>query len=69
MAFYMVGDIKEVQEKADRLAKEVAARKDEGKKVRRGGGRPATGCSAGVQMQVHTLEAQLWAMQVTASLS
>jgi F-type H+-transporting ATPase subunit beta len=36
MAFYMVGDIKEVQEKADRLAKEVAARKDEGKKVRTG---------------------------------
>ncbi len=31
MAFYMVGDIKEVQEKAERLAKEVAARKDEGK--------------------------------------
>jgi len=32
MAFYMVGDIKEVQEKADRLAQEVASRKDEGKK-------------------------------------
>ncbi|KAF6258034.1 ATP synthase beta chain mitochondrial precursor [Scenedesmus sp. NREL 46B-D3] len=32
MAFYMVGDITEVQEKADKLAKEVAARKskDEG---------------------------------------
>jgi F-type H+-transporting ATPase subunit beta len=29
MAFYMVGDIKEVQEKADRLAKEVASRKEE----------------------------------------
>mmetsp|Transcript_18150 Transcript_18150/g.39080 ORF Transcript_18150/g.39080 Transcript_18150/m.39080 type:complete len:589 (-) Transcript_18150:505-2271(-) len=28
MAFYMVGDIKEVQEKADRMAKEMAARKD-----------------------------------------
>eukprot|EP00798_Chlamydomonas_sp_ICE-L_P004198 gene4198-14303_t len=28
MAFYMVGDIKEVQEKADRMAKEMAERKD-----------------------------------------
>jgi F-type H+-transporting ATPase subunit beta len=27
MAFYMVGDITEVQEKADKLAKEVAARR------------------------------------------
>jgi F-type H+-transporting ATPase subunit beta len=32
MAFYMVGDIKEVQEKADKLAKEVAARKDDAAK-------------------------------------
>lgn len=31
MAFYMVGDIKEVQEKADKLAKEVAARRDDAK--------------------------------------
>lgn len=29
MAFYMVGDIKEVQEKADKLAKDVAARKED----------------------------------------
>lgn len=27
MAFYMVGDITEVQEKADKMAKEIAARK------------------------------------------
>ena len=27
MAFYMVGDISEVQEKADKMAKEIAARK------------------------------------------
>ncbi|KAJ9515253.1 hypothetical protein QJQ45_002389 [Haematococcus lacustris] len=32
MAFYMVGDIKEVQEKADKLAKEVAQRKDDAAK-------------------------------------
>jgi F-type H+-transporting ATPase subunit beta len=33
MAFYMVGGIHEVVEKADKLAKDVAARKDESKKV------------------------------------
>jgi hypothetical protein len=27
MAFYMVGDITEVQEKADKMAKEIAARR------------------------------------------
>ncbi len=27
MAFYMVGDITEVEEKADKMAKEIAARK------------------------------------------
>jgi hypothetical protein len=27
MAFYMVGDITEVQEKADKMSKEMAARK------------------------------------------
>ena len=30
MAFYMVGNIKEVQEKSDRMAKEMAERKDTG---------------------------------------
>ncbi|GLC35924.1 atp2, beta subunit of the F1 sector of mitochondrial F1F0 ATP synthase [Pleodorina starrii] len=34
MAFYMVGGIHEVVEKADKLAKEVAARKDESKKAK-----------------------------------
>ncbi|KAG2431363.1 hypothetical protein HYH02_013352 [Chlamydomonas schloesseri] len=34
MAFYMVGGIHEVVEKADKLAKDVAARKDEGKKAK-----------------------------------
>ncbi|KXZ48969.1 hypothetical protein GPECTOR_24g259 [Gonium pectorale] len=34
MAFYMVGGIHEVVEKADKLAKEVAARKDETKKAK-----------------------------------
>ncbi len=35
MAFYMVGDIEEVKQKAERMAKELAARKDTDKKVGR----------------------------------
>ncbi|KAG2423501.1 hypothetical protein HXX76_015249 [Chlamydomonas incerta] len=36
MAFYMVGGIHEVVEKADKLAKDVAARKEEGSKAKSG---------------------------------
>ncbi|GFR48634.1 hypothetical protein Agub_g10550 [Astrephomene gubernaculifera] len=36
MAFYMVGGIHEVEEKADKLAKEVASRRDESKKAASG---------------------------------
>jgi hypothetical protein len=40
MAFYMVGDITEVQQKADQMAKDIAARK-----VRQQQQAPATSCS------------------------
>lgn len=46
MAFYMIGGIQEAVDKADKLAKDVAARKDESKvKVGLGGGGAGGGAS------------------------